>query len=198
MCIRDRVTVGTSLRVTPRHIESKNGARVELTVDIDVYKRQMYSDLCSRVVRVREIEDVLQGVAGLREGERQREQAVEQAAERLREENQEMCIRDRLLVAHHRQGVAHHHHDLLAVVEAIDHLAHGRHHQLDHFVLDAGEVLDRAADGLDHLLGLVQHRRLAALFVPALAFGLERRLGAADDFVGPRPRLRQQLLGVGP
>ena len=29
------VTVGTSLRVTPRHIESKNGARVELTVDIE-------------------------------------------------------------------------------------------------------------------------------------------------------------------
>lgn len=29
------VTVGTSLRVTPRHIESKDGARVELTVDIE-------------------------------------------------------------------------------------------------------------------------------------------------------------------
>lgn len=39
-------------------------------------ERAMYRDLCSRVVRVREIEDVLQGVAGLREGERQREQAL--------------------------------------------------------------------------------------------------------------------------
>lgn len=29
------VTVGTSLRVTPRHIESREGARVELTVDIE-------------------------------------------------------------------------------------------------------------------------------------------------------------------
>lgn len=29
------VTVGTSLRVTPRHIESRDGARVELTVDIE-------------------------------------------------------------------------------------------------------------------------------------------------------------------
>ena len=32
-------------------------------------EREMYRDLCSRVVRVREIENVLQGVAGLREGE---------------------------------------------------------------------------------------------------------------------------------
>ncbi|MFY3682498.1 type III secretion protein [Achromobacter xylosoxidans] len=46
-------------------------------------ERAMYRDLCTRVVRVREIEDVLQGVAGLREGERQREQALEQAAQRL-------------------------------------------------------------------------------------------------------------------
>lgn len=61
----------------------------------------MYSDLCSRVVRVREIEDVLQGVAGLREGERQREQAVEQAAERLREENQALADRR----AQHQQAV---------------------------------------------------------------------------------------------
>ena len=29
------VTVGTSLRVTPRHIEAKSGSRVELTVDIE-------------------------------------------------------------------------------------------------------------------------------------------------------------------
>ncbi|QQB35716.1 type III secretion protein [Achromobacter deleyi] len=64
-------------------------------------ERAMYSDLCSRVVRVREIEDVLQGVAGLREGERQREQVVEQAAERLREENQALADRR----AQHQQAV---------------------------------------------------------------------------------------------
>ncbi len=42
----------------------------------------MYSDLCSRVVRPREIEDVMQGVAGLRDAERQRETDVERASER--------------------------------------------------------------------------------------------------------------------
>ncbi|WP_338880977.1 type III secretion protein [Achromobacter veterisilvae] len=54
-------------------------------------ERALYSDLCSRVVRVREIETVLQDVAGLREGERQREQAVETAERRLEEENQALA-----------------------------------------------------------------------------------------------------------
>lgn len=39
----------------------------------------MYDDLCSRVVRVREIDDVLQQVAGLKEGERRRDAAREDA-----------------------------------------------------------------------------------------------------------------------
>lgn len=56
-------------------------------------ERAMYRDLCSRVVRVREIESVLQGVAGLREGERQREQALDQAAQRLRDEAQALAER---------------------------------------------------------------------------------------------------------
>ncbi|CUI28083.1 type III secretion protein [Achromobacter xylosoxidans] len=56
-------------------------------------ERAMYRDLCSRVVRVREIEDVLQGVAGLREGERQREQALEQAAQRLGDEARALAER---------------------------------------------------------------------------------------------------------
>ncbi|NMK50031.1 YscO family type III secretion system apparatus protein [Achromobacter sp. Bel] len=47
----------------------------------------MYDDLCSRVVRVRDIEDVLLGVAGLREAERRREQAVEAAAQQLQQES---------------------------------------------------------------------------------------------------------------
>ncbi|MBB1625138.1 YscO family type III secretion system apparatus protein [Achromobacter sp. UMC71] len=54
-------------------------------------ERDMYRDLCSRVVRVREIENVLQGVAGLREGERQCEAAVERAAQRLQEESQALA-----------------------------------------------------------------------------------------------------------
>ncbi|KRC70296.1 Type III secretion protein YscO [compost metagenome] len=54
-------------------------------------EQAMYSDLCSRVVRVREIENVLQGVAGLREGERQREQAVEAAAQQLDQENKALA-----------------------------------------------------------------------------------------------------------
>lgn len=56
-------------------------------------ERAMYRDLCSRVVRVREIEDVLQGVADLREGERQREQALEQAAQRLGDEARALAER---------------------------------------------------------------------------------------------------------
>ncbi|MGE8658758.1 MAG: type III secretion system stalk subunit SctO [Achromobacter sp.] len=64
-------------------------------------ERAMYRDLCSRVVRVREIEDVLQGVAGLREGERQCEQALEQAAQRLRDEAQALAERR----AQHQQAV---------------------------------------------------------------------------------------------
>lgn len=54
-------------------------------------ERALYSDLCSRVVRVREIETVLQDVAGLREGERRHEQAVESAERRLEEENQALA-----------------------------------------------------------------------------------------------------------
>jgi type III secretion protein O len=47
----------------------------------------MYDDLCSRVVRVRDIEDVLLGVAGLREAERRRAEAVEAAARQLQQES---------------------------------------------------------------------------------------------------------------
>ncbi|WP_394065632.1 type III secretion protein [Alcaligenes sp. WGS1538] len=48
-------------------------------------EQDMYQDLCSRLVRVGEIEDVLDGVAELRQGEREREAGVEQAAEQERE-----------------------------------------------------------------------------------------------------------------
>lgn len=81
--------------------EASERALADFRNESERRERAMYSDLCSRVVRVREIEDVLQGVAGLREGERQREQAVEQAAERLREENQALAE----LRAQHQQAV---------------------------------------------------------------------------------------------
>lgn len=81
--------------------EASEQALADFRDESERRERAMYSDLCSRVVRVREIEDVLQGVAGLREGERQREQAVEQAAERLREENQALADRR----AQHQQAV---------------------------------------------------------------------------------------------
>lgn len=48
----------------------------------------MYRDLCSRLVRLREIEDVLQRVASLREGERRHEGEVDQAEQKLQQELQ--------------------------------------------------------------------------------------------------------------
>ncbi|MGE8689098.1 MAG: type III secretion system stalk subunit SctO [Achromobacter sp.] len=56
------------------------------------HEQALYRDLCSRVVRVREIETVLQDVAGLREGERRHEQAVEAAGRRLDEEAQALAV----------------------------------------------------------------------------------------------------------
>ena len=49
-------------------------------------EESLYKDLCSRVVRVREIEDVLAGVAELREGERERETQVEVAVQQVSDE----------------------------------------------------------------------------------------------------------------
>ncbi len=43
----------------------------------------MYADLCSRVVKLRDIEDVMQGVATLRDTEHQREKDVERADEQV-------------------------------------------------------------------------------------------------------------------
>jgi type III secretion protein O len=80
-----------------RHAEAdaaKRGSEAALVSYRDEAERHehaMYSDLCSRVVRVREIENVLQGVAGLREGERQREQAVEAAAQQLEQESKALA-----------------------------------------------------------------------------------------------------------
>lgn len=56
-------------------------------------EREMYGDLCSRVVRVREIEDVMQGVAGLRAGERQQEARVDAAVAQEQREAQTLAER---------------------------------------------------------------------------------------------------------
>ncbi|MFA1686164.1 YscO family type III secretion system apparatus protein [Achromobacter dolens] len=73
--------------------QASEQALVDFREESERRERAMYRDLCSRVVRVREIESVLQGVAGLREGERQREQALDQAAQRLRDEAQALAER---------------------------------------------------------------------------------------------------------
>lgn len=73
--------------------QASEQALVDFRDESERRERAMYRDLCSRVVRVREIESVLQGVAGLREGERQREQALDQAAQRLRDEAQALAER---------------------------------------------------------------------------------------------------------
>jgi type III secretion protein O len=57
------------------------------------HESEMYHDLCSRVVLVRDIEDVMQGVADLRAGERERENHVENAAEQVRSEAQALVLR---------------------------------------------------------------------------------------------------------
>lgn len=80
-----------------RHAEAdaaRRGSEAALAAwrdEAEQREQAMYSDLCSRVVRVREIENVLQGVAGLREEERQREQALEAAAQRLEQEGQALA-----------------------------------------------------------------------------------------------------------
>ncbi|WP_276807914.1 type III secretion protein [Castellaniella defragrans] len=56
-------------------------------------ERDMYRDLCSRLVRVRDIEDVMQGVADLRQGERDCETRAEAAADQERQEAQALVER---------------------------------------------------------------------------------------------------------
>lgn len=57
------------------------------------HESDMYQDLCSRLVRVREIEDVMQGVADLRQGERDHETRVDEAAEKARREAEALAQR---------------------------------------------------------------------------------------------------------
>lgn len=57
------------------------------------HELEMYGDLCSRLVRVREIEDVMQGVAELRAGEREREAQAEQAVQQVAREAEALAER---------------------------------------------------------------------------------------------------------
>ena len=54
-------------------------------------ERDMYGALCSRTVRVREIEEVLQNVAALRDGERSHEASLQEAQQQLEAERQALA-----------------------------------------------------------------------------------------------------------
>jgi len=57
------------------------------------HERDMYRDLCSRAVRVRDIEDVMQRVAELRQGESDRQTRIDEAAERVRQQAEALAQR---------------------------------------------------------------------------------------------------------
>ncbi len=72
-----------------------NAALAEYRAFIDRRERELYADLCTRIVRLRDIEDVQMSVLDLRTGERAREDATvsarkarEQAAKALDEANE--------------------------------------------------------------------------------------------------------------
>ncbi|WP_313625247.1 type III secretion protein [Achromobacter sp.] len=71
--------------------QGSEDALASYRVEAERRERAMYGDLCSRVVRVRDIEGVLQDVAGLREGERQRQQALEAAERQVEQEAQALA-----------------------------------------------------------------------------------------------------------
>lgn len=60
----------------------------EFRQDSERQERALYQDLCSRIVRVRDIENVMQNVAGMREGERQCEHTLDDAEKSLQTEAQ--------------------------------------------------------------------------------------------------------------
>lgn len=87
-----------------RHMARAVQVRSEAEEALEQYRGEarrredgMYEDLCSRVVRVREIDDVLQQVAGLKEGERRRDAAREDA---LRKEVEARDALDGARLAH--------------------------------------------------------------------------------------------------
>lgn len=69
-----------------RELEAANRRLLDYRGWSERRERDMYDDLCSRIVRVREIEDVMQGVADLRTGERQHESQVQSADDQVKTE----------------------------------------------------------------------------------------------------------------
>lgn len=83
-----------------RRMVEADEAREQARIALETYQRQaqeheqaMYSDLCQRLVRVREIEQVLESVALLRAGERDHEKTLQQAVEKLEQEVRELTSR---------------------------------------------------------------------------------------------------------
>ncbi|MHA3904744.1 type III secretion protein [Castellaniella sp. WN] len=74
-----------------RALADAERCRVRALESLDEYRnwslsreRGLYGDLCARLVHVRDIEDVMRSVASLRQGERDHEARVDEAAERER------------------------------------------------------------------------------------------------------------------
>lgn len=84
--MRQRQTLAEAERLKGQALEQlEEYRRWSLQRELD-----MYRDLCSRLVRASEIEDVLEDVAGLREGEHDRETRVEEAGDQARREAEQL------------------------------------------------------------------------------------------------------------
>jgi type III secretion protein O len=83
-----------------RRMVEADAAREQAKIALESYQRQayeheqaMYGELYQRLVRVREIEQVLESVAQLRAGERDHEAALKKAVEMLEEETRNLQSR---------------------------------------------------------------------------------------------------------
>lgn len=83
-----------------RRLVDADAAKEQARTALELYQQQaqederaMYGDLCQRVVRVREIEQVLASVALLRAGEREHETLLQEAIEKLEQEARELASR---------------------------------------------------------------------------------------------------------
>lgn len=71
--------------VARAHDEEEAARRVleEFLLYSERHERELYADLCRRVIKLRELEDVQMAVLELRNGERRREEAIEAARKAL-------------------------------------------------------------------------------------------------------------------
>ncbi|MGB3275783.1 MAG: type III secretion protein [Castellaniella sp.] len=85
--MRQRQTLAEAERLKGQALEQlEEYRRWSLQRELD-----MYRDLCSRLVRASEIEDVLEDVAGLREGEHDHETRLEEAGDQARREAEQLA-----------------------------------------------------------------------------------------------------------